>query len=534
MGDTASTSARRVRINQIPYLREGEIADIMVCVSGATEGLAVKLTLLNDNDVEFLEPSQRIGEPVDTLDGRSRPIHDFFDGVTERMVMCTNIKEDFVYSEPVRIRARRPSVVHVRVESPDDLFPQEEIQGEPKPQPARWSMATRTLRLVNPTEISPQIPGLLELPEAPAPVVSEEVDDHEEDFFEGPTPAGVQLRPPSTDLCKNDPVWTLDTLVPEEELYTDDVPPVDASIEEGEPELPMAPGFPQDEPPLPHLMMLPLQDLAERDDGSTPVNSEAGAPEELSAPEEDLPEVEESPPPEEARPGRPTFESRLADVHERKRARDMDLEPPPKRRWWPILLLLTVSVVLLFIVVGVFTQSISHPQVTEGLVMTDLTSPKMDLENRIEHPDMSAPPDGSAVAVKTQDSATPEDTGAAEAVISPSEPEPEDLGDELLGEEPEDPIIAPYVERSCTNPTLLPGGPEADTCFIMGCQEGHSAAWKQVRREDGGLNWATCERYPTESADGTCAQVTNSDGVSTTSKFDATKNEWLKNHPCSI
>jgi hypothetical protein len=519
-----------VTINPIPYLHAGEVAEIMVCVSGATESLAVKLTLLNDGDVEFLDDGQNVGKPIDTGDGQPRPIHDFFDGVSERIVKCTNIKDDFVTSEPVRIRARRAAVVRLKVESPNDLFPQEEIQGERKPQPARWPMATRTLRLVDPKDIPPLIPAPLELPEAPAPVVPVAMADDEDDFLEDPTPAGVQLRPPSTDLCQNDPVWTLDTLVPEEELDTDDVPPVDGSIEEREPELPVAPVFPQDERPLPHLMM----DLAERDDGSTPVNSGAGAPEELSAPEEDLPELEESPLPEGARPGRPTFEARLADVHERKRARDMDLEPPPKRRWWPILLLLTVSVVLLFIVVGVFTQSISHPQVTEGLVMNDLTSPKMDLENHIEHPDMSAPPDGSAVAVKTQDSATPEDTGAAEAVISPSEPEPEDLGDELLGEEPEDPIIAPYVERSCTNPTLLPGGPEADTCFIMGCQEGHSAAWKQVRREDGGLNWATCERYPTESADGTCTQVTNSDGVSTTSKFDTTKNEWLKSHPCSI
>jgi hypothetical protein len=248
--------------------------------------------------------------------------------------------------------------------------------------------------------------------------------------------------------------------------------------------------------------------------------------------EEALPEADEEPPPEVRRPGHEPVEDRISAVRKRKRASAESSAEAPKRRWW--LVLLSVAVVALFIFgVALRAQNITTPQTTEGFVMNDLASSKTGVENSLDYPDAPAPPDGSAVAVEAEDSATPKDTGTPED--PPSAPEP--LPDEpikVVDEEPEDPIIAPYVERSCTNPTLLPGGPEADNCFIMGCQEGHGAAWKQVPREDGGLNWATCERYPTESADGTCTQVTNADGVSTTSKFDTTKNEWLKSHPCSI
>jgi hypothetical protein len=255
-------------------------------------------------------------------------------------------------------------------------------------------------------------------------------------------------------------------------------------------------------------------------------------PEEADVEVEALPEAEEEePPPEVRRPGHEPVEDRISAVRERKRASAQNSEEPPKRRWW--LVLLSVAVVALFIVGLVLAQSITYPQTTEGFVMNDLASSTLGIENSLEYPDAPAPSDESVVVVEAEDSATPEDTGAPEDVLLAPEPLP-DEPIKVVDEEPEDPIIAPYVERSCTNPTLLPGGPEADNCFIMGCQEGHSAAWKQVPREDGGLNWATCERYPTESADGSCTQVTNADGVSTTSKFDTTKNEWLKSHPCSI
>jgi hypothetical protein len=495
MGDIASTPIT-VHVDTIPFLRKGQEAEFVISLQNVHEAVTIRLSLLNGDDVEFRHVIA-------------------WDGVTTEDVTCTNMSDTGVRSDRIRIRANADAQIRLQVESIDGLFPTKMIEGEPKPEPATWRPPRlpppRLTLLQNPSEEDGAevevAPPVASTSTHPPPILALPAQE-DEDEMRGPQIASVQASLPMRP-------WTLDMLLPD----PPHAPLPEALVQEydDDEETDSLPVRTADDPPSSDDVPVPIPvTRALITDGSTPIPQmempPEAAPPEAAPPEAAPPEAAppEAAPPEAAPPeaaevattdastevevvrtGVPPINERFNKLYEGRTSRDMLVEKPPNRRWLiPLLLILLIG--------------------TGGAIVVALNTG----DNNPPQPITETPT--APVAEVVPDAA--EDTGEPVEAVT--------IEEEEVNVAPE-----PYTPRACTiaRGGLLPGGPETDGCHVLGCREGYATV---MELSDQG--WVACDRFPAESADKTCIEVTNADGVSTTSMFDTTKKEWLKGHPCSI
>lgn len=542
----------KMTVSELPYLREGCSTQVVVTVQGANTPQVLRLTLPPDGGVCFVHQSA----PTD-----ANMSHD---PRFKRVVTCASFHDlgdgDFIaHSESVTLVAIRDARIHLCVTPVEADVTAKSFDGQKAPQPVRPTPDTSSgpqLELVKNGEIEdPPEEGLRDhptlIPADDPPLTAEahwdgRMEDEEE------LPPGVTRR---ADGVLMSPPMILEE--PDEEEADDDASYLDdEETERPEPAPKPAASMPPSSPPPGD------EEAAEEASATTatpplemPVPSLPGsAPTRVVRPVDVQPEPRTGtcpPPSDDQSPP----ESRLARVFPGPPRTPTFPKPTPQRQESPLRLLGAVAFLALGLIVACslafnfpfswrspFRQlvGVDHPTAMATLIAEPTADPPsvdplpVEPTHQVEQvPEVElliTPKQKDSEVVARSPSGDMEvilEDAAVEAVPIPPEPPPAEV---VVAEEPAE-VTPVYVQRTCTWITggLLSKVPDPDGCVIVGCAEGHAIA---MLNTDNG--WEYCERYPTESADGSCVQVLTEPGTPTTVQFDPETKTWPTYGRCSV